>query len=279
MKKTVKILLPILLILSILLISNIIYCQNTITVSKYNIKTEKYKSSAKIVLISDLHSKEFGENNLKLAEKIKAENPDIIAVVGDMLSLTDQDHKIVIELLENLTDIAPTYYSLGNHEIRYKNSDDLVKDIKNTDTVFLNNEMINIDINGDKITIGGLSEYPYYDFDAPEFNNEERYFLDKFIAQQKDNFSILLAHEPEFYMWKFKDLQLDLMLSGHTHGGLIQVPFIGGLYAPNQGFFPDYTKGTYSSATATMIVSSGLSNSNFIPRINNPAEITVIKIN
>ncbi len=284
MKKSTKILISILLILSILLCCNILYCENVITSSYYSITTDKLHDSAKIVFISDLHNREYGKNNSKLVEKIKIEEPDIIAVTGDMISKTDETYDVTITLLNSLVEIAPTYYVLGNHEKQYEDLESLINDIKETKTTFLDNQTVTINLGNDKINIGGLTDYPYYSFDGPadqipHFDNDESVFLDNFIAQSKNRFSVLLAHQPEYYMWKLKYMDIDLMLCGHTHGGLLSIPFIGGLYAPNQGFFPEYSKGYYSSDTAQMIITGGLGNSIFVPRINNQVEISIVQIN
>ena len=269
------------LVLSIFL-SYMYTCENSLKITNYNIKTDKMHSSLKIAFISDLHRKEFRENNALLVEAIEKEKPDFIAIGGDMVKSTDTEHSVVITLLEQLVKIAPTYYAWGNHELNYAFKSDLEKDINSTGAVLLDNKMEDFSVermNGEKITIGGLTDFPYYEKYYPDFENDERYFLDAFIEQQQDKFSILLAHQPEFYFWKLNEMNIDLMLCGHTHGGVIQLPFIGGVFAPTQGFFPEYDKGFFSSGTANMIITSGLGNTVAVPRINNEPEICIININ
>lgn len=275
-----------LVFLSLFLILAIIFsylcnCENRLTLSNYNLSTDKIKNPIKLVFISDLHNREFGENNIDLVTSVAEQKPDLIAVGGDMITMTDNSHDKFISLLQQLTEIAPTYYALGNHEKSYKNLDSLINDVKYTDATFLDNSMEKIAVNDETITIGGLTSFPYYENYYPDFENKERYFLDAFEAQEQDNYTILLAHQPEFYFWTWglKEKNIDLILSGHTHGGVVQVPFIGGLYAPNQGFFPEYDKGFFSSGTANMIITSGLGNTVPIPRINNEPEICIININ
>ena len=110
--------------------------------------------------------------------------------------------------------------------------------------------------------------------------------MEDFQEQQKENFSILLAHEPEYYYWSFYKRDFDLILSGHTHGGIIRLPFIGGLLAPNQGVLakngdvlPKYTKGLYRTDKSTTVISAGLGNEIPLPRFNNPPEYCVINVN
>lgn len=260
------------------------HCENSLTVTRYNVSTKKLDSSLKIAFISDLHSREFGDNNIDLVNLISEQDPDLIAIGGDMVTMTDDNHNVIVELLQQLVEIAPTYYALGNHERAYENFEKMGKDIKDTGTVLLDNDMVYFSkdsMEGEKILIGGLTDFPYYDCYYPDFDNPQSDFLDSFIKKQKNTLSVLLAHQPEFYFWTYglKEKNLDLVLSGHTHGGIIQLPFIGGLYAPNQGLFPEYDKGYFSSETARMIITGGLGNSVFVPRLNNPPEICIININ
>lgn len=280
MKKFLITLTCIVAVLLILLGINIWYSANVLTVNTYNIKTEKLNNKVKFVLISDLHNKEFGENNIDLVNLIKEQSPEFIAVDGDMVNDTADTREAVTRLLPQLCDIAPVYYVLGNHEKSYPQYDELIDEIKESNTTFLDNEMVSFTTkNGETITIGGLSDYPYYEYEAPEYDNPARHFLDSFIEQEKDNYSILLSHQPETYFWGLKDKNIDLMLCGHTHGGLIRLPFVGGLIAPNQEFLPEYDMGYFNSGTVEMIITSGLGNSIGIPRIGNPPEICVIEIN
>ena len=280
MKKFLITLTCIVAVLLILLGINIWYSANVLTVNTYNIKTDKLNNNVKFVLISDLHNKEFGENNIDLVNLIKEQSPEFIAVDGDMVNDTADTREAVTRLLPQLCDIAPVYYVLGNHEKSYPQYDELIDEIKESNTTFLDNEMVSFTTkNGETITIGGLSDYPYYEYEAPEYDNPARHFLDSFIEQEKDNYSILLSHQPETYFWGLKDKNIDLMLCGHTHGGLIRLPFVGGLIAPNQEFLPEYDMGYFNSGTVEMIITSGLGNSIGIPRIGNPPEICVIEIN
>lgn len=277
--KKILISLAIIFILIITLICNIIYCHNTINVNRYDINTQKLKTNLRVAMISDLHMKDYGNNNEKLVNIIKQESPDIITVLGDFTVKESENYDVVIKLMPRLVNIAPTYYVLGNHELSILDTTNFAEDIKGTGVHLLINESEYFEKDGEKILIGGIKQYPYYDFQIPGFENEERYFIDDFIEKEKNNFGILLCHYPEYFMWKFNELDIDLMLCGHTHGGLIRIPFIGGLIAPEQGLFPEYDMGYFESDTAKMIVTSGLSTSSIIPRINNTGEVCIIDIN
>ncbi|MCH5299791.1 MAG: metallophosphoesterase [Ruminococcus sp.] len=277
--KKILISLAIIFVFIITLIFNIIYCHNTINVNRYDINTQKLKTNLRVAMISDLHMKDYGNNNEKLVNIIKQESPDIITVLGDFTVKESENYDAVLKLMPRLVNIAPTYYVLGNHELSILDTTNFAEDIKGTGVHLLINESEYFEKDGEKILIGGIKQYPYYDFQIPGFENEERYFIDNFIEKEKDNFGILLCHYPEYFMWKFNELDIDLMLCGHTHGGLIRIPFIGGFIAPEQGLFPEYDMGYFESDTAKMIVTSGLSTSSIIPRINNPGEVCIIDIN
>ncbi len=279
MKKILKISLCFILICAILLTINAVYCTNTIETKTYNLQTDKINTNIKFVFISDLHNKEYGEKNTELVSKIKEQTPDFIAVGGDMVTRTHSDDTVMKELLPQLAEIAPTYCVLGNHELDLANQIDFTTDINGTGAILLDNESIEFEKDGEKILIGGLSDYPYYEFNYPDFDVPERYFWDEFKTDSKNQFSILLHHQPEYIANDLEGTDIDLVMCGHTHGGLVQIPFIGGLIAPNQWFFPKYDLGEYQFGNTKMIISSGLGISNPIPRINNCAEMTVVTIN
>lgn len=272
------------LILFFCFLSEAIFSNNYLTVSSYKINTDKTTASFRAVMLSDLHGKEFGKDNVRLLRAVNSLKPDVIFVVGDMLNCDDKDADTALELYRGLCNIADVYCCAGNHERGYRKPDSLYVDIEKTGARLLRNEMKNVELLSGSFTVGGLQYYPYFEGSSP--NTAERVFLEKFIEQEKENFSILLVHEPEFFMWSLGKMKLDLVLSGHTHGGIIRLPFIGGLAAPNQGLLgkngellPKYTKGLYKTDTATLIVSAGLSNEKLVPRLNNPPDICVIDIN
>jgi len=142
----------------------------------------------------------------------------------------------------------------------------------------LDNEYIKFTKNGKSVLIGGMSDYPYYEFYTPDDDVPSRTLWEEFAEKAKNNFTILLHHQPEYIAEDAKKTDIDLIVCGHTHGGQIQLPFIGGVIAPNQGLFPKYDKGEFDLDGTKMIVCAGLSNPVFIPRINNQVEIGVVTI-
>lgn len=279
MKKTLKIIILSLLALAVTSIIYGLYCSNTIKIKNYSISTDKLNSSAKFVFISDLHCKEYGDKNSELVSKIKEQNPLFIAVGGDMINKYSSDDHVMRELLPRLADIAPTYCILGNHELILKDEINFKNDINSTSAKLLDNGMVTIEANGEKILLGGMSDFPYYEFNAPDYDTTERYFWDDFKDKSKNGYSILLHHQPEYLESIMQDSNVDLVMCGHTHGGAVQIPFIGGLFAPNQGFFPKYDKGEFDLYDTKMIISAGLGDAYPVLRLNNCPEISVVEIN
>ena len=211
---------------------------------------------------------------------VKEQNPDFIAVCGDMVNRGDPDTTKMKDVLKKLADIAPTYCCLGNHERdnAAEFGTDFKSEIDSTGAVLLDDEYIKFTKNGKSVLIGGMSDYPYYEFYTPEDDVPSRTLWEEFAEKAKDNFTILLHHQPEYIAEDAKKTDIDLIVCGHTHGGQIQLPFIGGVIAPYQCLFPKYDNGEFDLDGTKMIVCAGLSNHVFIPRINNQVEIGVINI-
>lgn len=270
----------IILVLFVTLVIWGVYCDNTIAITNYCVNNTKNDAKLKFVVITDLHNKKYGEKNADLAELVKEQNPDFIAVCGDMVNRGDPDTTKMKDVLEKLSKIAPTYCCLGNHE--RDNAAEFGTDFKSetnsTGAVLLDNEYIKFTKNGKSVLIGGMSDYPYYEFYTPDDDVPSRTLWEEFAEKAKNNFTILLHHQPEYIAEDAKKTDIDLIICGHTHGGQIQLPFIGGVIAPNQGLFPKYDKGEFDLDGTKMIVCAGLSNTVFIPRINNQVEIGVVTV-
>lgn len=214
------------------------------------VKSSKITSDKKIVMLSDLHNIEYYE----IIELVKKQNPDLITVPGDLVDRHKKTYNNALGFLRSLSNIAPTYFSFGNHEVKF---DVLTREmIKETGAVLLDNEFVK----HDEIYIGGQT--PMKDF----------LWLDDF--EKKSGFKLLLNHHPEYYKRWLKNRDVDLIFSGHAHGG--QWRFFGkAVYAPGQGIFPKYTSGIYENK---LVVSRGLSDIRAVPRICNPTHIIVINL-
>ena len=274
------------LLIPLFLIINILYCNNVLTYSFYSVETAKLKHDARFVMISDTEGRSFGKGNYKLTEKIMAAEPDFVLLVGDMVD-ENEPHEAddLVEMCKTLAKEVPVYYTLGNHEdlsFVYeggKQTSDFKKLIDSTGAKLLYNDMEDIKLNGDRITIAGIKQYPFYGFDSPDFDNPENHLLQRFLEQEDDeHFSILMCHFPVVIYWKFDEFDIDLMVCGHNHGGIVRIPFKGGIYGPEQGWFPQYDLGYYKVNNMQAIITGGLNNAHHIPRINNPLDVTVVDL-
>ena len=281
-KKLLKIVMVIFLILSIVCAVDIWISYNVLTISNFTVTSDKITSSFTIVLISDLHDHEFGSYNEKLVEKIREQSPDIIILDGDMINANSENDDVAVKLVWSLNGIAPVYYSYGNHEYGYIDAgdDSLHKDLEAAGTVVLNYRNVDIEVNGDAIRLGGLYEYGFETGMQSKQDNERALsYLEEYV--DTDRYLIMCAHRPDsFYPWNTADKWgIDLVLSGHLHGGQVIIPGVGGLYSQLEGFFPMYDYGQYKLGDSDMIITRGLgSNPKILPRFNNPPEIVVVNI-
>lgn len=284
-KKTIFIIiLAIIIILLAYVLISLWVSVNWIVTREYSISTGKNSPPIRTVVISDLHDHEFGKNNEKLAEKIRSAQPDIILMDGDMLNAGSDDASVPADLIRQLTDTAPVYYALGNHEIDYMNNGHagLTEELEEAGAVVLDKEYVDIEVNGTAVRLGGLYDYAFGmngNNDADAAPSDIKNFLTEF--QNTDRLKIMLSHRPDSFI--FGDAsevwEVDVVLSGHNHGGQVVVPFKGGLYGGDQGWFPKYVHGTYEKGNFQMFVTSGLgSDRQKLPRFNNPPEIAVVTI-
>ena len=241
----------------------------SLDVKEFRVSLTKISDSINIILLSDLHDSRFGKDNEKLIQKVKGCEPDVIFTVGDMVSNYNEDYSYLDTLYEDLAEIAPVYCSLGNHESSHPESDK-IREILKSHAVLLENEYMDVTLNGNEIRLGGLSDY------HPSFENLNEYLKD-FADTEK--FTLLLSHCPEYYIWGVDEVKIDLMLSGHTHGGQVIIPFKGGLYAPEQGYFPKYDYGVFYEENTTLVITRGLGTSKqALPRFNNPPEVLCLTL-
>lgn len=244
----------------------------------YEVMAQKNTEAVTILLLSDLHNCSFGDGNELLLDQIRTVGPDVICMTGDMLNKDDSDTGIVCDLIQKASAIAPVYFSYGNHEAEYETAfdADLRPALESAGAHVLEKEYEDIEINGQAVRIGGL--YGYGMPTQTEFDGEEQRFLEEF--QETDSYKILLCHMPAAWIqWGSLDFwDVDLILAGHTHGGQIKVPFLGGMYAPDQGWFPDFTDGCIQKDGKALIVSAGLGSEGLVPRINNKPQIVVIEV-
>lgn len=281
--KTKKILLPIIIILSLFLVFNLFltYENKTIVTTEIEISNEKIPESFsgyRIVHISDLHNTEFGTDNKKLIKKIEDANPDIIVMTGDIIDIYRPRIKVALHLAEELVKIAPVYFVSGNHDVKADGREFLFAGYKELGVNILRNRTVTLEKDGESISLSGIDDPKFLD-DFMSGTDEENTgnILQTLVQNQDEIFKILLAHRPEM-MDVYSSPGIDLVFTGHAHGGQINLPFKGGLIAPGQGWFPEYYEGIYTKGNTQMIVNRGLGNSAFPFRINNKPEIIIAEL-
>ena len=257
-----------------------IWGNTALELNKYAIKSSKLSKDFdgfKIAQISDLHNTEMGDDNEKLLSVIKKANPDIIAITGDMIDSRRMDIQVALDFAREAVKIAPCYYVNGNHELRVLEYEELKEGLRELGVIILENDKATITKDDESLTIIGLSDPS---LEARYIYTEEDEILDLYLnelSKEDGNYKVLLSHRPEYFELYF-EAGIDLVLSGHAHGGQIRLPFVGGIIAPNQGFFPKYDSGLYIKEETNMIVSRGIGNSLFPLRFNNRPEVVLIEL-
>jgi len=253
-------------------------------VTNYVLSTPKIAASVRIVQLSDLHNSEFDKDNIRLVELVRKQRPDLILLTGDMLNSDKPDTDVVRTLLGQLTEIAPVYASLGNHESEHKllSQVDIRALYEDAGAILLEREYADAEVKGQRLRIGGVMGYCLAEkyLRTGEARREEIDYLK--VLQDTDRLTILLCHMP--LCWIVNDnleqWNIDCIFSGHAHGGQVRLPLVGGVYAPDQGYFPGQLCGLYASQDGerVMVLSRGLGSRGGIPRINNVPEIVVVDI-
>ena len=277
MKK--KLILIIISVIASMLIIWTVWGNVTVGTTHYTVASSRLPASFdhyKIAVVSDLHNAEFGENNSRLAELIKKEQPDIIAITGDLVDSGRTDIEIAGKLVEKLATIAPCYYVTGNHEVWIgKQYQELEKILLDEAVVILHDRAVQLTKSHETIQLAGLDDPGFTDRDSSIRESMLETKLDN--MNLNDSYCVLLSHRPEAFE-AYVTENIDLVLSGHAHGGQFRLPFIGGVVAPDQGLFPKYDAGTYSENSTTMIVSRGIGNSIIPIRVSNRPEIVIVEL-
>lgn len=259
-----------------------------LTVTEYTMNSEKISTAIDVAVISDLHGHEFGKNNSRLVKMLVAISPDVLLMAGDMVDAESKTERTLLSLIRNLKkEGILTYYAYGNQEIEWEKThgkESLKKKLEAAGIKVLNRNWEEVKIRGNSIRIGGINEYAFA-LDGENSTKKERMdgnvydFLSAF--QKTKNFTCMISHMPENFVLgdAIRTWKINLVVSGHDHGGQVVIPKIGGVYGGDQGWFPKYVKGYFSFPTLNMAITSGLgSGKEKIPRYNNTPEIMVIHI-
>ena len=262
------------------LIAWIVWGNTALELNTYTISSSKLPQSfdgCRIAHISDLHNAEMGKDNEKLLAMLRDADPDMIAITGDLIDSRNTDIEVALQFVHEAVKLAPCYYVTGNHEARVNEYDELKSGMEAAGVIILEDARTEISLEGETITLIGVND-PSYQTDYL-FGDSETVMDTKLeeLHTEDDVFTILLSHRPELFDI-YADHGMDLILSGHAHGGQFRLPFIGGLVAPNQGLFPEYDAGIYTENNTNMLVSRGVGNSILPFRINNRPEVILIEL-
>lgn len=286
-----------------------------LTTTHYTIHSDRIDHPFRVIQLTDLHDSEFGKKNKRLISRVRRENPDIILITGDLVNnKKGEDTSIATTLISELKDIAPVYFSYGNQEVDLEENNhvNIRKLFMEAGAVVMDKDYQDITVKGQKIRLGGIYGYCIPACYASEIHEEDNSaFLKEF--QNTELYTILMCHMPLCWI-KFQSLYdwtVDCVLAGHTHGGQVRIPFVGGLWAPDQGWFPGEMCGVYTTEKekwnnymkdaerwtenenldgsyyrdyllkteykpSNLVLSRGLGNTDKIPRFNNIPEIVVV---
>lgn len=255
-------------------------CNSSLSVSYYDVETDKINGQIKAVLVADLHSCYYGEGQMELINAIDGEDPDAILLSGDIFD-DDMLKENTVEFIKGVSGNYPCYYVTGNHEFRGGKADDFKAILESYGVKVLEGTSDILELGGDKIRICGIDDPETDRYPSRSMPYTEQ--LNRLSEELTDDglFTILLSHRPE-RISQVLPLKPDLVLAGHAHGGQWRLPILleNGLLAPNQGLFPKYTNGEYFFGDTELIVSRGLAreSTRLVPRIFNRPEIVVITI-
>ena len=265
-------LLTVLAILAAILIISAIDGYFRIAVNEYEVFSERLPDEFdgfRIVQISDLHSRRFGDGNIRLLDTVREQSPDIIALTGDFIENADE-LPALRELVIDLQEIAPVYFVSGNHDWASGQIGPIADMLYESGARYLRNEYVELTGNSGGIILGGVEDpNGYFDMKKPPE------VIADIREQHPDSFVVLLGHR-NYWPEKYPLLDVDVILCGHAHGGIVRLPLIGGLIGTNFDLFPHYTSGAYEGERYTMVVSRGLGDTLPVPRIFNNVHLPVI---
>lgn len=256
---------------------------NRFVIKEYEIISHKLKESVNIVLLSDLHSKSFGGKNEKLKEAIDKLHPDMVLIAGDMYTASrKEDGKAAEELVGYLAERYPVYYGNGNHEHKSRLYPEFFGEIYENYAAYLRQTGVRHLVNEKAVLPDKNMEIFGSEIDRSYFAKMKRVSMEADYMKallgvpDKERFSVLIAHNPDYFE-SYGKWGADLVVAGHVHGGLMQLPFVGGVISPALRLFPKYDGGRFEQNGSVMILSRGLGTHTLPIRIFNPGELVVIR--
>lgn len=274
----------VIIVIIALAISVFYFENNAITTTTFRMQSDKLPSGFdryRIVQLSDLHSKMFGDNQSRLVRKVSKLKPDLIVVTGDLVDARRYNEENSLAAMREMLKLAPVYYVNGNHERRSGRYDQLEEELIELGVHVMRNAGETIKLGDGSFRLIGIDDPTFDGLGSKGADERIRKALDSIDEEanntQEGSFTVLLSHRPELFdVYTYN--HIDLTFSGHAHGGQIRLPFLGGVIAPNQGFFPRYDAGKFESESSTMVVSRGLGNSLFPQRVFNRPEVIMVEL-
>lgn len=267
------------IILAVICGISVVLSYKGLTVTRYQLRSDKIHSPVRIAALADLHSRKFGSDNERLIKKVEKQSPDLLLLAGDIIDEESEEEQSVLKLIRELRQIAPVYYALGNHELAYEEKHPgFLEEVKDSGAVLLEEKYEDIQIDGNSVRVGGMYGYAFT-VEKEDNDSSGIKFMREFI--DTDSFQIMMYHRPESYvLGNASDLwETDMVISGHIHGGQMILPFLGGIYGAELGWFPKYTSGKYQLGKTPFFLTSGLgSGREILPRFNNIPEIMMIEL-
>lgn len=265
---------------TLLLVCFFVWQNNGITLTKFAYTSEKIPEAFDefvIVQVSDLHNKEFGAEQKNLIKKIKGVSPDLIVVTGDLIDRRRYDLAAAMEFIDGAIKLAPVLYVSGNHEAWSGHYDEVRAALLDAGVTVLDNASYTFSRGDASLVFLGARDPDFLTTTYAQGTDTRE--ISTFLDDRKgeSGLKILLSHRPELFKL-YAENHVDIVFSGHAHGGQIRLPFVGALYAPDQGLFPKYTSGRYDSGSTAMFVSRGLGNSLFPLRVFNRPQIVAVTL-
>lgn len=277
--------------------------QKILVISKYTVHSEligRDINGLSFVVVSDLHNTSFGKNNKRLIKKILEQKPEFVIIAGDMINKKKRCYPgKAFDFIERISEFYPVYYAFGNHEQYFEELKNIIndaessenrnknyvhlyeewnaykKELKKLGVHLLDNSGIELHYRDSKLTITGLSVNSDF-FDRKNLQKPDKDEICSLIgSRSREGYHILIAHNP-LYFKEYVAWGADLVISGHMHGGLIRLPFLGGVISPQIKLFPKYDAGQHAENNCCMVISRGLGSHSFMPRFLNPPELVQV---
>lgn len=261
-------------VLAILVVLTLIALDERLILRTYTVVSPKLTAEVRLAVVTDFHSSDNADDVVAMVASCA---PDAVLMVGDMFDDDTQNRPTerTLSLMRQLSALYPCYYVSGNHEAWTGEMDALYQQTEEAGVTVLRMSSGVLTVRGQRIALCGIPDpYEMVFSGAPDTEEQLRQALEDVDSA---DFTVLLAHRPEL-LAKYAQFPLDLVVSGHAHGGQVRIPgVLNGLYAPNQGWFPKLAGGAYTQGGTTLIVSRGLAVRTRLPRIFNRPEVVLVR--